>query len=84
MRMTSLLAAPAVAIAIGLLAGSAQAAPAGNALGGLKADTAAAAEKVHWRRGCYWHRGHWHCGGHRYHQGYWGHRHRWHRHRHWW
>jgi hypothetical protein len=88
MRKLSLLAAPAVALAIGVFAGSAQAAPAGSALGGLKADPAATSpvEKTHWRRGCFWHRGHLHCrGDHYYHGGWWwGHRHhRWHHWRRW-
>ena len=92
MRMTSLLAGPAVAIAIGLLAGSAQAAPAGNALDGLKADpaVASAVEKTHWRRHRYYsydyYPRNYDYPRHRYHRhyGWWGHKHRWHRRHHWW
>ena len=92
MTRLSLLAGPAVALAIGLFAGSAQAAPAGGALGDVKANPAAgsAVETTSWTRRCYWHRGHRHCRqvwvpnrrlwwGHGHHR----HRHhRWHR-RHW-
>jgi len=63
MTRLSLLAGPAVALAIGLFAGSAQAAPAGGALGGVEANPAAgsAAEKTAWVRRCHWHRGRRHC-----------------------
>ena len=85
MTRLSLLAGPAVALAIGLFAGSAQAAPAGGALGDVKANPAAgsAVEKTYWTRRCWWHRGHRRCrsvwvSNRRWH----GHHHRWNRHHH--
>ena len=94
MRIASLLAGPAVAVAIGLTAGSAQAAPAGGGLGGLENDPAAssAAEKTYWSRQCEWRYGHRHCWqvwvqpnrwwGHRHHYNShrWDRRHHWQRH----
>ena len=87
MTRLSLLAGPAVALAIGLFAGSAQAAPAGGALGDVKANPAAgsAVEKTYWTRLCYWHRGYRHCRQvwvpNRRH--WWGHGHHRHRHHRW-
>jgi hypothetical protein len=78
-----------VALAIGLFAGSAQAAPAGGALGDIKANPAAdnAVDKTHWRRHRYYYaRRHYYHPRHHYHRdyGWWGHRRHWRRHHHWW
>jgi hypothetical protein len=81
MRKMSLLAGPMVAVALGVLAGSAQAAP---AVGGLKSDQAAASAVEKAR--CGWWNGRWRCWHSGYYYGprrwWWRHHHR--HHRHWW
>ncbi|MBX9591440.1 MAG: hypothetical protein K2X43_19295 [Hyphomonadaceae bacterium] len=62
-RMHGLGAAVAGALALGMVSIAAQAAPLGNAAGGLKATAGenALVQDVRWGRRCWRHRGHWHC-----------------------
>jgi hypothetical protein len=89
MRMKSLLIAGLGALGLGLLATSAQAAPAGGLMPAIDRDAARASpvETVtwNWRRHCHWHHGYRHCWhGYRHHgwrdYGYYryGHPHRYH------
>jgi hypothetical protein len=85
----------AVALALGVLAAPASAAPVSN-LKAVEMDTGSAAERVHYyrHRHCRWHHGHWHCRRAYYRPYYYaygpsfrfyfgGHRHRHWGHRHW-
>ncbi|MET0193185.1 MAG: hypothetical protein ABW200_07405, partial [Hyphomicrobiaceae bacterium] len=74
MKMQSILSAGLGALALAVLASTAQATPAGGLAAAIDPSAASAVEQVTWkyRRHCYWHHGHRHC--------WWGHRsHKWHR-----
>lgn len=83
MRMKTLAAAAFGALALGLAATAADAAPAIGFANPIKAHSGDAGqiEKVTfgWRWHCYWHHGHRYCyWGHRHWRGHhWGHRHGW-------
>lgn len=75
MTMKSILSAGLGAVALGLVATAAQAAPVSSLIGAVDRDAArsGAVENVTWGRRCHWHRGYRHCWyGHRYHR--WHHR----------
>lgn len=63
MKMKYWLSASAGALALGLMAVSAEAAPLSSAAGDLKASAGqtSAVDQVYWRRHCWRHRGHLHC-----------------------
>ncbi len=66
MKLTRILILPVIALTAGLAASSVSAAPAGGALGTIKAlpEASSTVEKTHWVRRCHWTR--W--GGYRCHR----------------
>lgn len=72
MRRMQLLGAATGALLLGTFASAAQAAPLGNAAGGLQTATGenALAQDVRWGRRCWRHRGHVHCRRGHWHYGY--------------